>query len=79
MSDLRWNEHIENITGKANRTLGFIRRNVKISSPRLKTLAYSSLVRPLLEYASPVWDPHTSENINKIEMVQRRAARYVMN
>ena len=30
-----------------------------------------------MEYASPVWDPHTKRNTNKIEMVQRRCARYV--
>ena len=78
-SDLNWNTHIDNITAKANRTLGFIRRNIRISSPTIKTLAYNSLVRPLLEYASPVWDPYTKLNIDKIEMVQRRAARFATN
>jgi hypothetical protein len=78
-SDLSWNQHIDNITKKANRTLGFVRRNVRVSSQHIKTQAYFTLVRPLLEYASPVWDPYTQQNINKIEMVQRRAARYVCN
>ena len=31
-------------------------------------------LRPLLEYSSPVSGPHTKILINKIEMVQRRAA-----
>ena len=30
-----------------------------------------------LEYAAPVWDPHT-QDIHKTEMVQRRAARWVL-
>ena len=77
-SDLRWNQHIGNITQKANRTLGFLRRNLQVKSPELKTTAYNTLVRPLVEYASPVWDPHTKTNIHKLEMVQRRAARYVL-
>ena len=38
-----------------------------------------SLVRPHLEYASTVWDPHTQKNIHKLDMVQRRAARYTCN
>ena len=32
-----------------------------------------------MEYASAVWSPYTKENINKIEMLQRRAARRVSN
>ena len=37
------------------------------------------MVRPVLEYASSVWNPHTLNNINKIEVVQRRAARFCLN
>ena len=37
-----------------------------------------AIVRPQLEYASPVWDPHTKDDIHKIEGVQRRAARWVL-
>ena len=40
-------------------------------------MAYATYIRPTVEYASPVWDPHTKRNTNKIEMVQRRCARYV--
>ena len=38
-----------------------------------------SLVRPHVEYASSVWDPYQKDLINKIEMVQRRAARFIQN
>ena len=78
-SDLRWNKHVDEVCSKANKTLGFLRRNLRVSSPKLKTLAYFSLVRPLVEYAAPAWDPHTDRNINKLEKVQRRAARFVCN
>ena len=54
-SDLRWNRHFANITHKANQSLGFLRRNLKINSPSLKSVAYKSLVRPLLEYSSAAW------------------------
>ena len=37
------------------------------------------MVRPVVEYASSVWDPHTAKDCNEIEKVQRRAARYVLN
>ena len=42
-------------------------------------MAFNSLVRPQVEYTSAVWNPYTKENINKIEKVQRRAARWVSN
>jgi len=59
-SDFSWNKHVDNVVNKANGTLGFLRRNLQISSPSLmKTTAYTSLVRPVLEYASTVWDPYT--------------------
>jgi hypothetical protein len=76
-NDLRWSHHINNISATANRTSGFLRRNIKLNCTSIKESAYEALVRPLLEYASPVWDPYTKEDIITIEKVQRRAARWV--
>jgi hypothetical protein len=76
---LQWDQHINNITAKANKTLEFLRRNLKIPSIRIKEQAYQTLVRPSVEYVSTVWNPYTKTEINKIEAVQRRAARYVVN
>ena len=78
-SNLKWNTHVDRITANANRSLGFIRRNVKTKSPQIREMAYQSLVRPQLEYASAVWDPHIDELTNKLEMVQRRAARWTLH
>ena len=61
--DLNWNHHINEITGKANRTLGFVKRNVKTKNEAVKELAYKTLVRPQVEYVSSVWNPHTKRNI----------------
>ena len=44
--DLNWNKHINNITGKANRTLGFMKRNVKTKNESVKELTCKTLVRP---------------------------------
>ena len=45
----------------------------------IKSTAYKCIVRPVMEYASPVWHPHTAKNINALESVQRRAARWASN
>ncbi len=74
--DLRLSTHINNMTAKANRTFGFLRLNLQVESPQLKTIAYKALIRPLMEYAPTVWDPHTQKEKQQLEKVQNR---YVMN
>ena len=77
--DLTWNKHIHQITSTTIRTIAFARRNLYSCPQHIKQSAYTTLVRPLLEYSSSVWDPHTKTLVNKIEMVQRRAARFCHN
>jgi len=73
--DLRWDKHIDHITAKAILTLNFLRRNINISNPHIKEQSYTAHVRPVLEYSQTVWDPYTAGAVNRIESVQRRAAR----
>ena len=49
---------------------------MQVHNKDLKSVAYKTLVRPQVEYASTVWYPHTTKDINKVEAVQRRAARW---
>ena len=76
--DTKSDQHISNIIVKASKTLAFLRQNLKIGAIRTKQLTYKSLVRPLLEYASTVWDPHINKDTSRIKMVQRRAACFVL-
>ena len=41
-NDLNWTLHIESIVGKANRTLGFIKRNLKHCPKEIITQAYEN-------------------------------------
>ena len=75
--DLKWNIHVSNICTNANRTLGFLKRNLSSCPQDVKETAYKGLVRPILEYASPVWDPHGIVVQEELEKVQNRAARFV--
>jgi len=56
--NLSWDRHIDNIVGKGNKTLGFIRRNLKDCTKPVKSAAYTAIVRPVsvVEHASTVWD-----------------------
>ena len=76
-SDLKWNSNIRNVCSKANRTLGFLRRNLFSCPQDVKEAAYKSMVRPILEYGSRVWDPHCNGLNDELENVQKRTARFV--
>ncbi len=75
--NLKWTTHISKICKRANSILGFVRRNLKHSSSSFKETAYISLVRSILDYSATVWDPYLQKDIDSLESVQRRAARFV--
>ena len=75
--DLTWATHITKITGKANRSLNFISRNLYDCPQKVKRNSFKSFLRPDLQYASSVWDLYLKKEITTIEKVQRRAAHFV--
>ena len=77
--NLAWSKHVSAIAGKARRSLGFLRRNFKHCSRQVKAATYTTVVRPVMEYAAPVWDPYRQADIKALEEVQLRAARYLFN
>ena len=76
---LNWNEHCRYVSAKATRSLNFLRHCLYNASSLIKSSVYKCVVRPTLEYACPVWHPYTTKNINTLESVQRRAARWASN
>ena len=78
-NDLSWADHINTTVNKGNRTVGFLRRNFRECTPTVKAATYKTMVRPVIEYASTVWDPTGQGDIAALEQVQRRAARFVFN
>ena len=69
-------QHISEISSKATKTLGFLRRNLAFAPKRTKEVAYKTLVRPKLEYAAPIWSPYWKLQINQVEKVQGTVARW---
>ncbi|XP_070193881.1 uncharacterized protein [Littorina saxatilis] len=77
--NLKWRNHISSITKKANCTLGFLRRNLRHCPTACRRNAYLALVRPLLEYGAVAWDPYQAQDIDRMERIQRTAARFIAN
>ena len=76
---LSWRPHYNSTIKKCNSTLAFLKRNLSRSPQFVKEKCYTALVRPKLEYACAVWDPHHQNHIDDLEKVQKRAARFVTN
>ena len=74
-NDLEWSKHIATKTNKANSKLSFLRRNLKGCPEKLKQTCFT-LIRSSMEYGATVWDPYQKYNSDKVERVQRRAARF---
>ena len=70
--NLSWNKHVGEITKKANNTLAFLWRNISRCPSEIKAQCYTSLIRPVIEYAATARDPYTARNIQQLE-----AARFV--
>ena len=76
-NDGKFSEHCEIIVSKANRLVGMICRTFNWKSKENILTLYQALVRPHLEYGSPLWSPLNAKNIKAIESVQRRATRMI--
>lgn len=75
--NLKWNSNISKTVKKANCSLGFIMRNLKRCPVECRRTAYLCLVRSIPEDGSIIWDPYVQQDVNKLERVQRRAARFI--
>ncbi len=64
---------------QSSKVLGMVKRTLGPCKPEVKDTSYNMLVRPKLEYASPIWNPHTSSQINHLERIQHYTARFVAN
>ena len=78
-SKLTWTNHVTDITSKSSKCLGMIKRTLGPCKPEVKQTAYNMLIRPKLEYSSPIWNPHTFSQVKSLERVQHSAARFVKN
>ena len=75
-SDLSWADQVNFTVQKAWRALHFVIRIVKNGNKNTKSLAYTSLVRPILEYGAACWDPYRECQISALDRVQNKAAKF---
>ena len=75
---LTFNAHVYEIVKKSKSTCAFLARSIPFCFRKVKQMAYTTYIKPIVECASPVWNPHTERSTNKFEMFQRRCYGYVI-
>lgn len=78
-NDLSSSVHCNSIVGKASRISGLILRTFLSRDPKLLIRAFKTYVRPILEYATVIWNPHLIRDTNAIENIQRRFTKRISN
>ena len=76
---LSFSAHILSVTKKAYRQSSLITRCFRSKNPSILKKAFCTYVRPLLEYASQIWSPHSLKDIAILERVQRRFTKTFTN
>ena len=76
-SNLKWKQHIISCTSKANSIMGMLKMTFFQFDVKLVKILYSAFIRPLIEFAVPVWSPHFKGDIKLLEKVQHRMTRLV--
>jgi hypothetical protein len=56
---------------KAKQRLFLLKKSFQSKNPSILVLGFKTYIIPLLEYCSPVWNPHAIVEIRRIESVQR--------
>ena len=78
-SNLSWSKHYDHMCLKAYRVLNMIRRTIPANTPTtLKKRLHLAMVKSQLTYCSQLWRPRLIKDINRLENVQRRATKYIL-
>ena len=62
------------IANNSHKVLGVTKCSVRNANVNIPSMLHKSLVRPILEYAAPVWSPYLAKDIHLLECVQRSVA-----
>ena len=70
--DLSPKKHIAEVVKKCNQRIGLIKRCFTDLTPEKIQVLYTTMIRPTIEYASPVWAPYYKCDANKLDSIQSK-------
>ena len=79
-SNLTWTKHVEEQCIQSTKMLGYIRiSTLDIKNISVRRSLYLTLVRSKLCYGSQLWAPQSVELIKRMERIQRRASKFILD
>jgi Reverse transcriptase (RNA-dependent DNA polymerase) len=75
---ISFQSHIDSIVNRARRLTCMMFRSFYSRSPSVIVPIYKTLIRPLLEYATAVWNPHQLKQVKQVESVQRYITKRIL-
>ena len=75
--DLKWSKHVDHIQSKANKTIGMLKAASHNMPRQCLEKAYTTVIRPTVEYASPLWDGLSVQDTDRLESIQYHAGRVI--
>ena len=77
---LTWHDHIEQLQSKIAKRLGVLKRIKHLLPDYARRIYVSTMVIPILEYASIVWgDKNNKVLMDSIQVLQNKAAKLVLD
>ena len=76
-NDLKSSNQCIEAVKKAQKLLGYIKRQFRTRNKETILTLYNALVRPHLEYAVQFWSPSLRKDIERLEAVQARATKLI--
>ena len=79
-ADLKWDAHVRNMISRANRKLYILKALKRFFLPINDLVSiYLGYIRPLLEYATPVWNfSLTIKQVKALENFQKRVCKIIL-
>jgi hypothetical protein len=76
-SSISFSQHVDSVASTARRLTGLVFRTIRSRRRDVLLPVYTTLVRPCMEYATAVWNPHLIRNVQALEKVQRRFTKRI--
>jgi hypothetical protein len=76
---LKWHDHIDMQCKKISKNIALLRRAKNYMTENALKMMYNSLVFPHFTYCSTVWHHGNTTHIDKLQKLQKRAARIITN